>query len=123
LSSGEISTELEKFTHANITSIEQLEILLLLFEENDRAWSPTDVAARLYIQPDSARDRLTDLANKGLATCRLDPEPRYQYTNSDGRRHLLVRELLEAYRIRRVAIISLVFSIDEDRLSDRKLFS
>jgi hypothetical protein len=109
LGSGEISTELKTFIHANITSIGQLETLLLLFEERDCKWSPDDVAAKLYIPPESSRDLLIDLTDKGLVT-QVDPGLHYQYAGSEGPSHQLVQELVDAYRIRRVAVISLLFS-------------
>jgi len=114
LSNGEISTELEDFIHAQINSIEQLEVLQLLYENRSRSWQTIEVAGRLYIQHESAISRLEDLESRGFCVRLTQPDLRYQYNPATADRDRLVRELIEAYRVRRVSIITLVFSKPAD---------
>jgi hypothetical protein len=120
VSNGAISEELKSFIHANIDSVEMVEILNQLCQESSRAWSPAEIADRLYIQKASARERLMALAHKRLCTQIDAKEECYQYDKIDVERDRRVKELLEAYRVRRVAVITLIFSKPADEV---KLFS
>jgi hypothetical protein len=117
LANGEISGELETFIHRNVNSIEQLEILLLLFGDGAHSWTPGEIAQRLYIQPDSAKARLTDLESKRLCHCTDQAEEKYRFAPDDPDNQRMVQELMEAYRVRRVAVISLVFSKTPDPIN------
>jgi len=114
MSNGEISTELAAFIHAHIHSIEQLEVLQALVDDPAQRWTAEEMADNLYIQLDSATARLHDLEAAGF--CVVDNAHRYRYDPSLGDRDRLVRELLEAYRIRRVSIITLIFSKPVDQI-------
>lgn len=110
LSYSSISEELTSFIHSNIDSVEQLEILRHLHNESRRPWSPRDLSDLLYIQENSAQLRLDKLTTKGL--CRLVDADRglYCYDGDDPVRDRLVREMLHVYKIRRAAVITLIFS-------------
>jgi hypothetical protein len=104
-----ISEDLTNFIHANIDSVEMLEILGFLCQNDGRAWSPSEVADHLYLQVASAQVRLAGLQLKGL--CRhIDSHGlNFQYDAADLEQDRLVRELIHAYRVRRASIISLIF--------------
>jgi hypothetical protein len=88
--------------------VEKLEVLLLLKREPLRAWDNDAVCQRLYTSAASSDRRLRDLVEQGLITVANEPI-QYQY-NSQSDNDRLVTELAEAYRMRSVAVISLIYS-------------
>ncbi|HEX5324988.1 MAG TPA: hypothetical protein VFW40_14485 [Capsulimonadaceae bacterium] len=120
MASSPFSRDLEQFVHDNIDSVEQMEVLFLLCCERSTEWTAQEIAAKLYVQPESVAARLLDLVNQGL--CRVtDPSgPYYQYQPADNEQDRLVRELMNAYRTHHVAVIKLIFSKSPKHL---RLFS
>lgn len=107
---GEPSAALLHFVRQHITSVEILEVLLLLWRHPERAWDPGGVAADLRIQPRSAGLRLAALEKLGL--CKSAP-PRYSF-NAASPLAPLVDELDRAYQTHRVRLIELIFSTPND---------
>jgi hypothetical protein len=101
LLSGRVLT----FVRAHIDSVELLEVLLLLRDHAEEEWDAAGVAHELRIQPRSARSRLETLA--AIDVVDLDGETaRYRMGNEHAE---AVDELADAYRTRRVTIITLIF--------------
>ena len=103
--SNAISEELTAFIREKIDSVQTVEILACLSLTPDRTWSTSELADCLYLQPDSVRDRLTDLVDRHLV---VDTGDGYRGVDGDSAR--LVGELLSAYKIRRTAVIALIFA-------------
>ncbi len=107
---GEPSAALLHFVRQHMTSVEILEVLLLLRAQPERAWDAIGVAADLRIQPRSAGLRLGALEKLGL--CKSTP-PRYSF-NATSPLAPLVDELDRAYQTHRVRLIELIFSTPND---------
>lgn len=90
-----ISEPLQTFLQQRLPSIEQIEIVLLLRRDRERAWSAPEVAQDLRMPPESAAMRLFLLASGGMLSFEAaGGAPRYRYLGAD---EALVNELAGAY--------------------------
>jgi hypothetical protein len=103
----EFSDGLRTFVNKYITSVEQIEVLLLLLANPQRVWSVHEISAILRSSPASIQTRLAALAKAHLAVGTAEVGYRYAAT---GRLHALVEELSDEYGARRFSVIELVFS-------------
>jgi DNA-binding IclR family transcriptional regulator len=100
--------DVHRFLHQNIESVEQLEVLLLLWRTPERGWTSDEVATAVYSHPSSVIRRLAMLYGQGLLRER---EPGcYQYAPRTADLHNTVTRLDHIYRERRVAVITLIAS-------------
>lgn len=103
----EFSDALTTFVNKYITSVEQIEVLLLLLANPQRVWSVEEISAILRSSVPSIQTRLTSLVKARLAVGAAEVGYRYAAT---GRLHALVEELSDQYGARRFSVIELVFS-------------
>lgn len=94
------------FVNKNITSVEQIEVLLILHANPDRVWTVSEISAILRSSPYAIESRMPGLIAAKLAR---SVEGGYQYAAS-GRAHAYVETLQEEYCARRFSVIELVFS-------------
>lgn len=99
----EVMTFIDRF----VRSIEQLEILLLLFAHRERAWTAQAVSDELRGNPASAAGRLDELCADGLLSASGDPRA-YRYAAS-GEIDRAIAGLADAYRDFRLRVIERVF--------------
>jgi DNA-binding IclR family transcriptional regulator len=100
--------DVQHFVHQNIDSVEQLEVLLLLWRSPERGWTSEDVATAVYSHPSSVVRRLALLLDQGLLR---EPAPGcFQYAPRTAQLHQTVTHLDHMYRERRVAVITLIAS-------------
>jgi hypothetical protein len=100
--------DVHQFLHQNIESVEQLEVLLLLWRTPERGWTSEEVATAVYSHPTSVIRRLGMMLGQGLLRER---EPGcYQYAPRTAELHQTVTRLEHTYRERRVAVITLIAS-------------
>ena len=100
--------DVRQFLHQNIESVEQLEVLLLLWRTPNRGWTSEEVATAVYSHPSSVIRRLAMLLGQGLLRER---EPGcFQYAPRTGELHAAVTHVDQVYRERRVAVITLIAS-------------
>jgi hypothetical protein len=100
--------DVRQFLHQNIESVEQLEVLLLLWRTPERGWTSDEVTTAVYSHPSSVVRRLAMLLGQGLLRER---EPGcYQYAPRTPELHAAVTHLDHIYRERRVAVITLIAS-------------
>jgi hypothetical protein len=100
--------DVHRFLYQNIDSVEQLEVLLLLWRTPERGWTSDEVATAVYSHPSSVVRRLAMLFGQGLLRER---EPGcYQYAPRTAELHDTVTRLDHTYRERRVAVITLIAS-------------
>jgi hypothetical protein len=104
--SVELPPPLVAFIRDHVSSIELLEVLLLLRREASRTWNAAAVAAELRISPTSASSRLRALEQSRLA--KQDSEG-FVYEASDPDRAALVALLAERYQTHRIKVIETVF--------------
>lgn len=121
-----LSEDVKKFIAEHLSSVEQLEVLLLLHRNQQQAWSAQEVSRELRIDPTSAAERLADLEARGLLTRREaagggpaegdTAEPRYQYQPQKPHFDHTVNDLAKSYQEYRVTVISLIFSKPIDKI-------
>ena len=100
--------DVHHFLNQNIESVEQLEVLLLLWRTPERGWTTDGVATAVYSHPSSVVRRLAMLLGQGLLR---EGEPGcYQYAPRTADLHVTVTRLDHVYRERRVAVITLIAS-------------
>jgi hypothetical protein len=102
----EFSPAFRTFINKNITSIEQIEVLLILHANPDRVWTIDEISAILRSSRYSIESRMAGLIAARLAKA---SENGYRYAAS-GRSHAFVEELQEEYSARRFSVIEIVFS-------------
>ncbi len=99
-----------QFLREHVSSIEQLEILLRLYEIAPEAETSAEMASALYSSPESIERRLNVYAEKGLLV-RSGPEPwHYALASRESALGLRIGELARLYRERRVSVINDIFS-------------
>ncbi len=83
--------DVHRFLHQHIDSVEQLEVLLLLWRSPERGWTSDEVATTIYSHPTSVVRRLALLLGQGLLRER---EPGcYQYAPRTAELHAAVSHL------------------------------
>jgi hypothetical protein len=103
-----VPEDVERFVRTALSSVQQLEVLLLL-RASDQSWTPEDVAARLKTHAAAAAGCLQSLALVGLAAEHGDA---YRY--DPGARAGLVDRLAELYPTYRTRITGLIYSEASD---------
>ena len=104
------------FIKAHIDSVLQLEILLLLQAQQQRAWSAAEIAHELRIDPAWTSGQLQDLAAAGLLAASSGTPPAYRYAPRTAELDDAVAGLASAYAARRVTVIGMIFSKPLDKI-------
>jgi hypothetical protein len=112
------TSAVEKFILQHIHSVEQLEILLLLRRDR-RAWTAAEVKAELRTADDAATMRLCALLASNIIAPAATTNA-FVYAPPTPEIDAVIGELEQAYRERRVAVISLIYSKPH---ADLKAFS
>jgi transcription initiation factor IIE alpha subunit len=90
--------EVYRFILNQIDSVPHMEALLLLWESHPKQWTETDVAERLYIGSDVARNILQALVRRRLLTMDAQGEKRYAYEPKTEELDRLVEAVAATYR-------------------------
>jgi hypothetical protein len=102
------SDALRTFVQQRLTSVDQIEIVLLLMRDSARSWTAPEVATAVGTAQESAAMRLFLLASGGLIVFEASGIPRYRYAVSDNATHALLTELSNVYTENRAAIAALI---------------
>lgn len=102
----EFSAAFRTFVNKNITSVEQIEVLLILHANPDRVWTVGEISAILRSSPYAIESRMPGLIAAKLAKA---GDEGFQYAAS-GRAHAFVETLQDEYSARRFSVIEMVFS-------------
>ena len=102
----EFSSGFRTFVNKNISSVEQIEVLLILHANPEREWTVHEISAILRSSPYAIESRMPGLIAARLAA---QTEGGYRYA-ATGRSHAFVEELQDEYSARRFSVIELVFS-------------
>ena len=117
MSPPDFSEALRAFIRKHISSVEQVEVLLLLYRTSPREWSAVTVGRELRIDPVSAARRLADFHEQGLVSVRVTDEAiLYWYEGSSPADDRMIAELDREFRDRRTSLISLIFASPSDDL-------
>ena len=109
-----LSPDLMRFIRRNISSVEQLEILLLLFEEPEREWSAEGISEHLRSSLTSVTKRLGDLERRQLVERTSGETYRYRpSTRAEG----VLKLMRDEYHIRPTRVIDAIFSVPGEAIS------
>ncbi|HUG90377.1 MAG TPA: hypothetical protein VML55_06070 [Planctomycetaceae bacterium] len=112
----EFPDDVQRLLSEHISSVAQLEVLLLLREQRERAWSAAEVAKALYTTPEMVAEQLADLERRGLLAFDAGAEPQYRYWPASPELDNQVSRLDTIYRERRVAVITYIYSQPLDKV-------
>jgi predicted ArsR family transcriptional regulator len=104
-----IPPDIRRFIVGNITSVPQLEALLLLRQHEGTTWSSEQLAARLYISEPAARDLLASLLAAGFVSIEAGESAAYRFTPKEDLREV-ARRMDEFYSRNLVAVTQLIHS-------------
>lgn len=113
MSRADLPQNVYAFLLEHIDSLEQLEVLLLM-RKDPRSWSAAEIARELRIMPDSAGNRMSNLALRGIVT--EDGTSRYRYSPRSPELDRDVAGLATAYAERRVTVINLIATKHLERI-------
>lgn len=102
--------DVRAFLAEHISSIAQLEMLLLLRSDPARKWDVAEISKALYATPEMSAGQLASLRDLGLLTASGDPEHCYQYQPGTPELEDMVTCLAELYKERRVSVITALYS-------------
>lgn len=102
------SEEIKKFILDNITSIEQISILLLLQQDPQKKWTTAKISEELRSADLAIKKRLEDLYSAGVLTKPMEAE--FAYGPASEKMKSLVANLIEVYQKRPTWVIDLIYS-------------
>jgi hypothetical protein len=105
----EFSHVFRTFVNTYISSVEQIEVLLLLLADPERTWQIDELSATLRSSANSIASRFAPLESARLVTRNTLG---YRYT-ARGAAHDLVLALQKEYAERRFSVIELVYSRED----------
>jgi hypothetical protein len=105
-----IPKEANRFIAEYITSVAQLELLLLLRTDQERAWTADHLARELRVDPAWAQLQLEAMAGTGLLKRGADPESGFQYGPGSPEVEHSLTVVAQAYIVNRVSIIELIYN-------------
>jgi len=102
----DIPPDVLRFLEESIDSVPQLETLLMMFAEQDRAWLVADVASRNYTSETRAVETLNALVRRHLVSSEGEP-PRFRFDPGKDETHALVGDLARCYQknLSRIAML------------------
>lgn len=104
----DILPELLDFIAANVATVDQLRILLLLQQNPERTWNAMSITAVLQVQQEAARACLDRLHRSGLLALADQAGSRYAYQPQHSKLDQLARAVAELDRTRPVTLIKLI---------------
>ena len=107
MATRDFSVAFRTFVNKHITSIEQIEVLLVLYQDRARLWSISELSAMLRSSPNAIGSRIESLKRSRLAQGTAASGYRY---SAGGHDDDMVAVLKEQYAMRRFSVIELVFS-------------
>lgn len=110
---ADVSDAAKRLIAAEIHSVEQLEVLLLVRAAPEKEWTAAEVSRALVTQVDTAEHRLNDLVARKLLKGTGDT---YRY-GPDSATDKAVGDLAQAYATRRTTVIGLIFSKPSDAVT------
>jgi hypothetical protein len=104
-----ISQQVLQFVAEQIDTVPQLECLLLLYQHRSRIWIAEEVAARIYISPQVAREILEMLHRRELIAAEGDP-PRYRFHPGGAASDELIGQVAGEYQRHLVPLATFIHS-------------
>ncbi|HEX7114626.1 MAG TPA: hypothetical protein VF193_05805 [Steroidobacter sp.] len=110
MTSPDVPEAVWQFIAEKIDTVPQLEALLLLWENPNRAWTAGEMAQRIYVKPEAAAQILEALQRRQLASAEGEEEVRYRYNPGWDTKGTLMAEVVRAYRRHLVPIATFIHS-------------
>jgi predicted ArsR family transcriptional regulator len=104
----ELPRPVDAFITTHLRSLEQFEVLVLVARMDERWWDADAVADQIGIAEPDARRALDHLAARNLLEIRITGDVRYRFQPGAEKLREDVRDLLQAYRTSRAAVLSRV---------------
>jgi hypothetical protein len=104
----DIPEDVLRFIAERIDTVPQLEALLLLWENQPRAWECEEIAARIYVRRDVCGDIVQALQRRDLVTIESSTPPRYRYNPAWDESGQLMAQVASAYRSHLVPLTTFI---------------
>lgn len=102
------------FLARHIQSVEQLEVLLLLRSEPQRAWTVGEVYDVIRSSTASIASRLKTFTNDGFVTEEATSSPAFRFAPKDENLRMAIDQTATAYQVSRVRVIEAIFTPASD---------
>jgi hypothetical protein len=103
----EVSKRVRGFLEQRLTSLDQIDVVMLLRKDRERLWTAPEVAAALGTAPEPAAMRLFLLASAGLLALEATGVPKYRYGSVDVETESILDELADILKQDRHAIAAI----------------
>jgi hypothetical protein len=110
MSSRPIPDNVLRFVAERIDTVPQLEALLLLWENRTHAWDVAEIAARIYVAPDTAVEILQTLQRRQLIDAAETNPVRYRYNPVWDSTGELMAQVATEYRRHLVPMATFIHS-------------
>jgi hypothetical protein len=109
--------EVRRFIATNIRSVAQLELLLMLRTGPDRWFTAEEISRSLYMAEEPTVVQLSELESGGvIVQDTAGGGRRYHYQPRDVELALLIDQLAELYRNRRLAVTNAIYAGPTERI-------
>jgi hypothetical protein len=105
-----VSERLKAFLGQRLSSLDQIEVVMLLRADPARSWTAPEVAGALGTAPETAAMRLFLLASGGLIAFEPSAIPRYRYAAVDAETTAMLEELSGVLSTNRDAVLTAIES-------------
>lgn len=113
---SELADDIQRFIAENISSVVQIEVLLLLKAHPQQSWTADEVARALYAGATLLADELAAWRSRGLLEAAPDRPDAYRFAPQTPHLATVVETLEEAYKNRRVSVITAIYSKPVDKI-------
>jgi hypothetical protein len=111
----ELPADVRRFINTDISSVGQLEVLLLLRGAADKSWTAEQVARALVMLPSAAAGWLEQIAAGGLLA---EDGSTYRYAPPTNEVERTIDRLAESYARYRLVVVGLIFSKPSGGVAD-----
>lgn len=108
--------EITGFLSSHITSIIQLELVLLLRASKPRRWTIFEMARELRVESIWTQNQANDLCRRGLLECDGEEPQRFWYDPPHHHVDQLIARLADLYDERFVSIVTQIYSRPVSRI-------
>jgi hypothetical protein len=114
MSSDTLPAPVKQLLSRHIRSVEQLEVLLLLRSQPQRAWTAAEVYDVIRSSQTSIAARLHAFASDGLAVEEQGSPPTFRFAPKDENTRSAVDQTAAAYQTWRIRVIEAIFAPEAD---------
>lgn len=107
---ADISPNVRALIAEHISSVAQLEIILLLRHAPDQSWSAEDLSQQLRTEPAWVTQVLRDLCARGFCEQSDEPSARFRFKPKNAEMGQMLNDLARDYLIHRVRITEMIYS-------------